>query len=129
MVLRSHQPDDVRQELWAYLIIYQTLRHLIVGVAAEHGIDADRMSSLTCRRFTQMKIVNLAIAGGSALADALSELVDQLLTDEISHRRPRAAARVIKRPHRPYKAKQPGMNTTPVTYHLDIHPPQSQESA
>jgi hypothetical protein len=129
VVLRSHQPDDIRQELWAYLIIYQTLRHLIIEVAAEQGIDPDRLSFLTCLRLTKMKIINLAIVGGSDLANAWTELIDHLLADDITHRRARTAARTVKRPHKPYKAKQPGTTTTPATYHLDIHPAHQQETA
>jgi Insertion element 4 transposase N-terminal/Transposase DDE domain len=129
VVLRSHQPDDVRQELWAYLIIYQALRHLIVEVAAEQGIDADRLSFVTCLRLTKLKIINLAVVDGADLTNAHNHLVDHLLADEITHRRQRTSPRTVKRPHKPYKAKQPGMNTTPVTYHLDIHPAHNQESA
>lgn len=129
VVLRSHEPDGVRQELWAYLIVYQALRHLITDAATEQRVDPDRLSFVTCLRLTRMKIVNLAITDGPDLTDALTELVDHLLDDQITQRRPRTSHRAVKRPHKPYKAKKPGMTTTPATYHLDIHPAHTQETA
>jgi hypothetical protein len=43
-VLRSTDPDGVRQEIYAYLITYQAIRHLIVQAATDAGVDPDRLS-------------------------------------------------------------------------------------
>jgi hypothetical protein len=128
-ILRSHEPDGVHQELWAYLIVYQALHHLITDVATEQRIDADQLSFLTCLHTTQLKIINLAITGGQDLTDALTELADHLLDDEIPTRRHRTADRAVKRPRKPYPSKKPEMTSTPVTYRIDIHRQQTQETA
>ena len=44
VVLRSHHPDGVRQEIWAMLCVYQALRNLITQAADQAGIDPDRIS-------------------------------------------------------------------------------------
>lgn len=44
VVLRSHHPDGVRQEIWAMLCVYQALRDLITQAADQAGIDPDRIS-------------------------------------------------------------------------------------
>jgi hypothetical protein len=129
VILRSHEPDGVRQELWAYLVVYQTLRHLIIDAAAEHRLDPDTLSFLTCLRTAQRNIINLAITGGPQLADALTHLLDHLLDDVIPQRPPRTSQRAVKRPRKPYKSKTLDMITTPVTYRIDILRAQSRESA
>jgi hypothetical protein len=44
IVLRSHTPDGVRQELWAMFCVYHALRELIVTAADPAGIDPRRIS-------------------------------------------------------------------------------------
>jgi hypothetical protein len=56
-VLRSTDPDGVRQEVYAYLITYQAIRHLMVQAATAEGIDPDRLSfttALPARRTEQL---------------------------------------------------------------------------
>src|ERR1700751_5320201 len=43
-VLRGRTPELARQELWAYLAIYQAIRAIIVHAAAGAGLDPDRIS-------------------------------------------------------------------------------------
>jgi hypothetical protein len=44
IVLRSHTPNGVRQELWAMFCVYHALRELIVTAADPAGIDPRRIS-------------------------------------------------------------------------------------
>ncbi|MGH9186738.1 MAG: IS4 family transposase [Acidimicrobiales bacterium] len=44
MVLRSKQPDGVRQELWGHLCIHYAIRWLLHTVALEADTDPDRLS-------------------------------------------------------------------------------------
>jgi hypothetical protein len=44
IVLRSHTPDGVRQEMWAMFCVYHALRELIVTAADPAGIDPRRIS-------------------------------------------------------------------------------------
>ena len=49
-VLRSTDPDGVRQELYAYLITYQTIRALMHHAALTTDTDPDRLSFTTALR-------------------------------------------------------------------------------
>jgi hypothetical protein len=49
-VLRSTDPDGVRQELYAYLITYQAIRALMHHAAVIDGTDPDRLSFTTALR-------------------------------------------------------------------------------
>ena len=44
VLLRSHSPDMVRQEIYALLCVYQAIRHLITTAATDTAIDPDRIS-------------------------------------------------------------------------------------
>ena len=44
-VLRGRTPELARQELWAYLAVYQAIRAIIVRAAAGAGLDPDPSSS------------------------------------------------------------------------------------
>jgi hypothetical protein len=121
-ILRSHDPADVRQELWAYLTVYQALRQLITDTAAAHHVDADTLSFLTCLRVVRMKITNVAVVAGQALADAMTELIDHLLHDPVPPRRPRTSPRAVKRPHKSYRSKKPDMTSTHTTYTINVIP-------
>ena len=43
-ILRGRTPALARQELWAYLAVYQAIRAIIVRAAAGAGLDPDRIS-------------------------------------------------------------------------------------
>jgi len=43
-ILRSRDPAGVRQELWAFLVVYQAIRILICAAAAGAGLDPGRVS-------------------------------------------------------------------------------------
>jgi hypothetical protein len=121
VLLRSRDPDGVEQELYAYLIVYQALRHLIVEAADEVNLDPDRFSLLSCLRTARDTIINLAIETGETLTTALTHLLDILLEDRIT-RRDRVSPRQVKRSRKAYRGKQPGTPSTPATYTITIQP-------
>ena len=43
-ILRGRTPDLARQELWAYLAVYQAIRAVICAAATTAGTDPDRIS-------------------------------------------------------------------------------------
>ncbi|MGW0886280.1 IS4 family transposase [Streptomyces sp. NPDC002671] len=43
-VLRSGDPDLVRQEVWAHLVVHHCLTQVIIALADDNGIDPDRVS-------------------------------------------------------------------------------------
>jgi len=52
-VLRARRPQLVRQEIWAFLIVYNLLCDLAADAAALDGIDPDQISFVTVIRLTR----------------------------------------------------------------------------
>src|SRR6266699_2142531 len=78
-VLRGRTPDLARQELWAYLAVYQALRTLIARAAARDGLDPARIS-FTAARDAAGRTLGTAPAGlDQALASAETEMLSALI--------------------------------------------------
>lgn len=104
-VLRSTNPDGVGQEIYAYLITYQAIRHLITQAATVEGIDPDRLSFTTALRAVRRWITTGATATADVLADARTATLTEISRDR-HHRRDRACPRAVKRSQAPYPAKR-----------------------
>jgi hypothetical protein len=61
-VLRSHDPEGISQELYAYLITYLALRRLMHQAAIVADIDPDRLSFTTALRVVRRFITSAATA-------------------------------------------------------------------
>jgi hypothetical protein len=102
-VLRCTNPDGVGQEIYAYLITYQAIRHLITQAATAEGIDPDRLSFTTALRAVRRWITTAATATAAVLADARTATLAEISRDQ-HHRRDRACPRAVKRSQAPYPA-------------------------
>jgi hypothetical protein len=98
-VLRSTDPDGVRQELYAYLITYQAIRALMHHAALTTDTDPDRLSFTTALRAVR-RWINTATPTTAHTA-ALAEI-----SQDHNHRRQRSSPRVVKRSQAPYPAKR-----------------------
>jgi hypothetical protein len=97
-VLRSGQPETVRQELFALLSVYQAMKTIGAAAAATAGVDPDRIS-LTVTVRTAQQTVTMASgtrpdAGTPKITAAV--LHPRELAPPI--RRPRTLPRRVKRP-------------------------------
>jgi hypothetical protein len=110
-VLRGATPGLARQQLWAYLCLYQAIRILIARTAAGPGIDPARISFTATMRAARRSI---ALARDDMPA-ALAQAEDQTLRDLLPDREPRTCPRAVKKPRSSY----PSRNTTsaPVSQH------------
>jgi hypothetical protein len=106
-LLRSHHPDGVTQEIYAYLITYQAVRRLMTHAAASAGLDPDRLSFTTTLRLVCRTVITQTAATARTLAAAVRECLQDRNT-----RRERVSPRAVKRPVSPYKSKA---NTNPRT--------------
>jgi hypothetical protein len=123
VVLRSTDPDGVRQEIYAYLITYQAIRHLIIQAAAVEGTDPDRLSFTTALRAVRRWITTAAAATAAVLADARTATIAEINRDH-NHRRNRTSPRAVKRSQALYPAKRHASQqaSTHVDYHIDVIP-------
>lgn len=122
-VLRSTDPDGVRQEIYAYLITYQAIRHLITQAATAEGTDPDRLSFTTALRAVRRWITVAATATPAVLATARTATIAEINRDH-NHRRNRTSPRAVKRSQAPYPAKRHAQQqaSAHVHYHIDVIP-------
>lgn len=99
--LRSHAPGLVRQEIWAYLIIYQALRAIAVRAAASRGLDPGRISFTATLHAARRTITPARASLQAALAQAETEITATL----IPLRPNRVCVRAVKQPRSAYKGK------------------------
>jgi hypothetical protein len=99
-ILRGQTPDLARQELWAYLAVYQAIRAIIVRAAASAGLDPDRIS------FTAALHAARRTLGSRDQAAALDATQTEILTSLIPPRRGRLCARAVNKPSSPYPSKR-----------------------
>jgi Insertion element 4 transposase N-terminal/Transposase DDE domain len=109
--LRGRTPDLARQELWAYLVIYQAIRAIIVRAAAGAGIDPDRISFTAALHAARRTIRTARDRMDTALASTEAEI----LTSLIPQRNGRIYPRAVNKPISPYPSRhaRPG----PVSQH------------
>jgi Insertion element 4 transposase N-terminal/Transposase DDE domain len=123
-VLRSHDPEGINQELYAYLITYQALRRLMHQAAVAADIDPDRLSFTTALRAVRRFITSAATATADAVGQAVHRAIAEILEDQ-HERRDRVSPRVVKRSQSPYPSKKHAAQpiSTPVSYTINIvHP-------
>jgi hypothetical protein len=56
-VLRSTDPQLVRQEVWAHLVVHHCLTGIIMQLAESNGIDPDRISFVKVLKHTRRSVV------------------------------------------------------------------------
>lgn len=119
--LRGRTPELARQELWAYLSIYQAIRTIIVWAAAGAGIDPDRISFTAALHAARRTITTARDSMDTALASTEAGI----LTCLIPQREGRIYPRAVKKPASPYPSRH--RKTSPISQHagytLTITPP------
>jgi hypothetical protein len=120
-VLRSTDPDGVRQELYAYLITYQAIRAMMHHAALTDNTDPDRLSFTTALRAVRRWISNAT--SPNELAAAHTAVLTEVSQDH-NHRRQRSSPRAVKRSQAPYPAKRHALQpaSTNVEYTITVIP-------
>ena len=100
-VLRGRTPDLARQELWAYLAIYQAIRAIIIRAAAGAGLDPDRISFTAALNAAQRTMDT----GPGRLGAALAATETEILSCLVPQREGRICPRAVNKPSSPYRSK------------------------
>ena len=101
-ILRSRTPDLARQELWAYLVIYQAIRIVMSLAAASAGIDPDRTSFTAA-----LHAIRRTLAAGRAdPAAALAETEASILASLVPRREGRICLRAVTQPSSPFPSRR-----------------------
>ncbi len=110
--LRSRTPDLARQELWAYLVIYQAIRVITARAAAGAGLDPDRISFTAALHAARRTLP----AARDNMTAALAQTETEILTCLVPRRDGRVCPRAVAaRPPCPYPARN--SRSTPVSHH------------
>lgn len=106
-VLRSHSPEGVEQEIYAFLVLYQILCRMQVAAATHGHIDPDRISFT----FT-IRVVRARTARPNALLtprqqrQTRADFLDELLRHRLPQRRSRQSPRQRRPPKSKYAPKR-----------------------
>lgn len=131
IVLRSGDPQGLRQEIWAQLTVYQILRTAMTDATdAIAGCDPDRASftaALTAARHSVTLAAQIIPAPGGELTSPVTEAVTARL---LPPRRARISARTVKGVsarygHRPADEDRPQVSTPVTAIDITIHPPET----
>ena len=120
--LRGRTPALARQELWAYLAIYQAIRTLIARAAAGAGLDPGRISFTAARNAAGRTLDASPATLDGALAGAEAEMLAVL----VPLAEGRICPRAVKKPSAPYRSRRgcPGPLSQHVTYTVTITAPE-----
>jgi hypothetical protein len=121
-ILRSRSPELVRQELWAFLIVYQALCALRAEAASTAGLDPDRVSFTVTIRVARHHAAGQSAATTLTVARARSQAIGDILGDLLPPRRNRQCERVKKPPKNTFPSKKQDQRPIPqnVTYKIKI---------
>jgi hypothetical protein len=112
-ILRGRTPDLARQELRAYLAVYQAIRAIIVRAAAGAGLDPDRISFTATLNAAQRTMT----AGPGGLAAALAATETEILSCLVPQRDGRVCPRAVNKPSSPYRSRHG--HHGPISQHAD----------
>jgi hypothetical protein len=111
-VLRSHDPEGLRQEMWALLALCQALRIAITdAVATVPGTDPDRASYQIAVQAAQAMVTQARNVVTRA-ADLTGSIGTAVLASLHPPRRPRVCARRVKSPLSRWNKHPPGKPRT-----------------
>ena len=112
-ILRSRSPELVRQELFAFLTVYQALCALKAEAARTAGIDPDQISFTVTIRIARDHASNQVSLTAPGFSRARSQAIRDILDDLLTRQRNRQCQRT----------KKPPKNTFPTTKHGQARPP------
>jgi hypothetical protein len=126
-ILRSADPELVRQEIWAHLAVHHCLTAIIMRLAGQQRIDPDRISFVKVLKHVRRSVIRQSAQTPAQIRQVIATMaakVRRKLDNGI--RRLREADRSLKRPASKYsfrKAGQPRRPTRRVAAKvLTLHP-------
>lgn len=130
-VLRSGDPQGLRQEMWSLLTVYQLLRTAMLDATdAIAGCDPDRAcftAALAAARDTVTRAAQVIPTPGDELTSPVTEAITAAL---LPRRRPRISARTVKGvsaryAHRAADEDRPQVSTPITAIDITVHPPEA----
>jgi hypothetical protein len=105
-VLRSGDPDLVRQEVWAHLAVHHCLTQVIMHLAEESRIDPDRVSFVKVLKHARRSVIRQSADTPRKIKEFLAVVAAKVHRKlDNGTRRLREADRHLKRPDSKYSSK------------------------
>ncbi|MEU5307136.1 IS4 family transposase [Streptomyces noursei] len=116
-VLRSADPQLVRQEVWAHLIVHHCLNRIIMHLADGHGIDPDRISFVKVLKHARRSVVRQRTDTPAKIRKFLIVLAAKVRRKlDNGVRRLREADRYLKRPNSLYSYRPKDQQRAPARH-------------
>ena len=121
-ILRATDPELARQEVWAYLIVYQAIRLMIGQAAAAGDLDAEpaRICFTAARDAARRAITTTPAQAAHTMQTLGPDLCRQLIT---RHTTTRICPRALKRPPARFPRKKAQPSSQNASYQITITPP------
>lgn len=121
-VLRARHPELITQEIYALLVVYQSLRTAIADTALATGaITPDRASFTVALHTARDQLVKAAGVIAGTVIDLVGEIGRAVLNAPLPAPRARSSPRVVKRAISKHRAKgKIDRNTYRIETHIDI---------
>jgi hypothetical protein len=113
VVLRSKNPEGVRQETYGFFCTHYAIRALMAEVAEGHGVGPDRVSFTRSLRAVRRSVRAGVGASTKNVTEALRTAAAEIGNELLPERRLRAAARVVKRKLSSYDTKRSAHTSWP----------------
>jgi len=113
-ILRSADPELVRQEVWAHLAVHHCLTRIIMRLASEERIDPDRISFIRVLKHVRRSVIRQSAQTSVQIKQLMATMaakVRRKLDNGI--RRLREADRALKRPASKYSFRTAGQVRRP----------------
>lgn len=107
-ILRSKQPEMVRQELWGILLAYNLVRiAMIDAVKEEEGLESSRLSFSHCARHVMVYLLTIPVSSPGNLPKHYAALMETLRLFVLPDKRPeRKYPRVVRKKPSKYPHKK-----------------------
>jgi len=128
-ILRSADPELVRQEVWAHLAVHHCMTRIIMRLAAQERIDPDRISFVKVLKHVRRSVIRQSAQTSVQIRQFMATMAAKVCRKlDNGVRRLREADRFLKRPASKYSIRKAGQVRRPtrrvaakvLTLHLAI---------
>ena len=113
-ILRSADPELVRQEAWAHLAVHHCLTRIIMRLAARERIDPDRVSFVKVLKHVRRSVIRQCAQTSAQIRQFMAMLAAKVRRKlDNGARRLREADRCLKRPASKYSFRTAGQVRRP----------------
>ena len=113
-ILRSADPELVRQEIWAHLAVHHCLTRIIMRLAARERIDPDRISFVKVLKHVRRSVIRQSAQTSAQIRQFMVMLAAKVRRKlDNGARRLREADRCLKRPASKYSFRKAGQVRRP----------------